>query len=304
MGVVKDIAGQRFGKLIVIERSFPNVDNYAMWKCKCDCGGEIITKGRLLRAGKVKSCGCLQKMAARDANIIDLTGQKFNRLTALHKDDKRKGNYWFFQCECGKIKSIRGTDVKSGRIRSCGCIQKEAVKKYNWQPVDLTGKTFGNLTVLYRVANNADGRTVWHCKCACGNEIDILGNRLLTGNTTSCGCIKSKGNAFIQRILSNYNIPYKSEYQIKTEKGKRFYDFAILNENNDPIRLIEFDGEQHFNENNAWFKDKENFNSLKARDQEKNNWAKEHNIPLVRIPYWERDKITLDMLMGDQYLIK
>ena len=36
----------------------------------------------------------------------------------------------------------------------------------------------------------------------------------------------------------------------------------------------------------------------------KNEWAKKHNIPLVRIPYWERDKITIDDLLGNKYLIK
>lgn len=35
----------------------------------------------------------------------------------------------------------------------------------------------------------------------------------------------------------------------------------------------------------------------------KNEWAKEHNIPLVRIPYWVRDKITLDMILKDEYLV-
>lgn len=35
----------------------------------------------------------------------------------------------------------------------------------------------------------------------------------------------------------------------------------------------------------------------------KNEWAKKHNIPLVRIPYWERDKITLDMILKDEYLV-
>ena len=40
------------------------------------------------------------------------------------------------------------------------------------------------------------------------------------------------------------------------------------------------------------------------RDKEKNQYAIEHNIPLVRIPYTERDNITLDMLLGDKYLIK
>lgn len=35
------------------------------------------------------------------------------------------------------------------------------------------------------------------------------------------------------------------------------------------------------------------------RDHRKNQWCLSHNIPLVRIPYWERDNITLEMLMGD-----
>ena len=39
------------------------------------------------------------------------------------------------------------------------------------------------------------------------------------------------------------------------------------------------------------------------RDAIKNEWAIKNNIPLVRIPYWERDNITLEMIMGDQYLI-
>jgi hypothetical protein len=42
----------------------------------------------------------------------------------------------------------------------------------------------------------------------------------------------------------------------------------------------------------------------KINDKIKNNYAKEKNIPLVRIPYWERDNITLDLIMGNKYLIK
>ena len=44
------------------------------------------------------------------------------------------------------------------------------------------------------------------------------------------------------------------------------------------------------------------FTTQEQRDEEKNQWAKRHNIPLVRIPYYERDNITLEMLLGDEYL--
>lgn len=50
----------------------------------------------------------------------------------------------------------------------------------------------------------------------------------------------------------------------------------------------------------AWGK----LETIQKRDKVKNNYALTHNIPLVRIPYWERDNITLDMIMGNQYLIK
>ena len=39
------------------------------------------------------------------------------------------------------------------------------------------------------------------------------------------------------------------------------------------------------------------------RDLFRNQWAAAHNIPLVRIPYWEKDNITLEMLLGDKYLM-
>lgn len=39
-------------------------------------------------------------------------------------------------------------------------------------------------------------------------------------------------------------------------------------------------------------------------DEIKNNYCKENNIPLVRIPYWERDNISLEKILGKEYLIE
>lgn len=48
----------------------------------------------------------------------------------------------------------------------------------------------------------------------------------------------------------------------------------------------------------------ETVENIQLRDREKDKWAATHNIPLVRIPYTQRDNITLDMLLGNQYLVK
>lgn len=64
--------------------------------------------------------------------------------------------------------------------------------------IDLTGQRFGRLTVLYRAPgkprSNGKYRTMWHCRCDCGNELDINGDSLKKGVSQSCGCYRKEVN--------------------------------------------------------------------------------------------------------------
>lgn len=64
MGKLKDLTGQRFGRLVVIERAEnyvqPSGQKKTQWRCKCDCGNEIITVGYNLTRGLCTSCGCVR----------------------------------------------------------------------------------------------------------------------------------------------------------------------------------------------------------------------------------------------------
>ena len=55
------LEGQRFGRLIALEFAGTTKHRIAKWKCKCDCGNEIITLARSLKRGDTQSCGCLHK---------------------------------------------------------------------------------------------------------------------------------------------------------------------------------------------------------------------------------------------------
>lgn len=55
-----DMTGKRFGSLLVIERTENDHSGYARWKCLCDCGNYTVVRGANLRAGAVRSCGCLK----------------------------------------------------------------------------------------------------------------------------------------------------------------------------------------------------------------------------------------------------
>ena len=57
---VIDLVGQRFGKLLVLERAENSIKGEAQWLCKCDCGNECIITSGNLRYGHTQSCGCLR----------------------------------------------------------------------------------------------------------------------------------------------------------------------------------------------------------------------------------------------------
>jgi hypothetical protein len=99
----------------------------------------------------------------------------------------------------------------------------------------------------YKKTKNGERNIRWGlCKCVCGREIEVNHNNLRTGSTRSCGCVNSRGQDKIIKILLENNINFSTEYMFNDLKGCRDgylrFDFAIFNENNTLIKLIEFDG--------------------------------------------------------------
>jgi|ERR1700730_3329774 len=54
-----ELTGQRFGKLLVLRRSFNKPSRHSLWCCKCDCGNSIVVSATNLKTGHTQSCGCL-----------------------------------------------------------------------------------------------------------------------------------------------------------------------------------------------------------------------------------------------------
>ncbi len=68
MSKLKDLTGQRFGSLTVIERAENTPQGQARWKCKCDCGNETIVRGSQLRRGDIISCHCVTTQRVTERN--------------------------------------------------------------------------------------------------------------------------------------------------------------------------------------------------------------------------------------------
>ena len=123
----KDLTGQRFGRLTVIERSDRKGDN-AFWVCKCDCGNTKTIKSGSLIGGKTTSCGCYSKEITSNTTLKDLTGQRFGRLTVIKRAENRGKNvYWLCKCDCGTIKEVVSRNLIHGCTQSCGCYNMEKI---------------------------------------------------------------------------------------------------------------------------------------------------------------------------------
>lgn len=288
MGKFIDLTNQHFGEWIVLERK-GSKNNQIYWLCKCSCGTVKEVNGNSLRNGSSTNCGCIrkQKMASKCDNLV---GLRFNSLTVLERVDSK----WKCQCDCGAVTYVNTNDLKSNNIKSCKqCGYKNGANK---RTIDLTGQQFGLLTVLEQAESN-NGHTFWKCKCNCGNEKIITGSSLKQGLTKSCGCLKSIGEKTIIEILTQNNILY--EYQ-KTFEDCRFtdtnalaiFDFYVNNQ-----YIIEFDGQQHFYYSDTGWNTKEHFQKLQQRDLFKNEWCKNKNIPIIRIPYTHKDICLEDLLL-------
>jgi hypothetical protein len=229
-----------------------------------------------------------------------LIGQRFGHLTVIEDSGERvyRAIMWKCKCDCGNEKNISTSCLQSGHAKSCGSDNCP----YHHYYEDLTGQKFGKLTAIKPTSMKDGTHMYWLCQCECGNIKEVASGHLKKGAIQSCGCITTSiGEANIKKILEENNIQYKEQISFKDLKNIKplRYDFGIYQDEK-LIRLIEFDGIQHFKEQDYFTHD---LITTQNNDIIKNKYAKDNNIPLVRIPYWERDKMTLEMLLGKEYLV-
>ena len=287
----KDLTGMRFGNLTVIKEAPSN--SSTKWECKCDCGNiTIVFANNLLKGNHTTSCGC-KKFSRYDDDLI---GRVFNRLTVLEKSDKicATGSMWVCQCKCGNIITVSRNHLVTGHTNSCGCFRKDQTSLANSAKIP-TGTHFGKLTVI-KEAYKKNLQTYWECKCECGNVVYVPTAKLNSGHTQSCGCLSSQGELKISTIFNEKGIDFTTQqsfdscrYEDSTRPPR--FDFYVKNN-----YLIEYDGQQHFYPIDHFGGDKQ-FVIQQQRDEYKNQWCKENNIPLIRIPYTKLDTLCIEDLM-------
>lgn len=112
MSALKDLAGQRFGRLLVVARA-ENYKTAAQWSCRCECGNVKVIQGYSLRAGTTTSCGCRQReiastlipaaVAVAVQNRRNKPADKVSYRTAHKRVERAKGKASEHACmDCGQ----------------------------------------------------------------------------------------------------------------------------------------------------------------------------------------------------------
>lgn len=131
-------------------------------------------------------------------------------------------------------------------------------------------------------------------KCSkCGLEFKKQVTKIIHDNVSCPNSSSSKGERKIIDILRKYNIDFEKEYifdDFISNNGFNYkYDFGILL-NEELKAIVEYDGAFHY-EPIEYFGGEERFEIRQRNDEIKDNYCKENNIPLIRIPYWDYENI-------------
>ena len=117
-----NLYGQIFGRLTVIDW-----EGHGKWRCRCECGSEVLVQTDNLKSGNTKSCGCLQKDRASEASHISFIGNRYGKLVVVERvENNRFGHVCYrCKCDCGGETIVDATNLRQGRTNSCGCIKSK-----------------------------------------------------------------------------------------------------------------------------------------------------------------------------------
>lgn len=267
-----------FGHWVVIKYDHTNEHRVKYFLCRCDVCGKI----RPVRASALLSGTSTACSKSCSSSIV---GLRFGRWQVLKKDLSRP-RYVICRCDCGTIRSVFEGTLKQGASLSCGCLKSEHGKRDNENnALDHVGEKHGLL--LIKEAYKKNENYYYICQCECGNTTEVSGKKLFSGQTVSCGCINSKANMRLDKILTAYKIPFKREYRFEDCRDKLPlpFDFALFNSEGELIGLIENNGDQHYSARGTQWNTPERLIYTQKHDYIKQKFAEENHIPLLIIPY-------------------
>lgn len=214
----------------------------------------------------------------------EVHGDKYNYSLVVYSRHKDK-----IQIICpvhGVFNQIAGDHLQGKGCSRCARNVRLTTEEFILRAKQVHGDKYTYSNTVYISGHNKVTIT-----CPKHGDFTIDPQHFLKGIGCS-SCKNSLGSNSVRAWLDNHNISYKAEYKTKECKDKKElpFDFAISDENGKLLGLVEYDGQQHF-EPCSLFGKGQGFMITVLHDAIKNQFCEDNNIPLLRIPYWDKDKI-------------
>lgn len=242
--------------------------------------------------------------------MYDLVGEEYSKLDNIYLGANTK--FSIKHNTCGYEYEIAWSVFQRGnRCPKCSLKQRTFKKTFSNEDIvqkiyELVGDEYTKLDDVY--VSSSTKFPIKHN--ICGHEYEIAWNRFQSGRRCP-KCNESKGEKCIADYLTNKNISFTTQVKFNDcrHKNPLPFDFGIVDDKNMIIALIEFDGIQHFepsrfSNNVNQEQAEEDLKQTQLRDQIKNQYCKENNIPLLRIKYNEDIQERLDNFLVSLSLSK
>lgn len=203
-------------------------------------------------------------------------------------------------------KSVKAKHVINGKIFYTtpylllkGHLYKEyGIKKradaQRWTTEEFKNKVYSLVQDEYTVLGKYTGANnkilMKHNKC--NYEYEVTPSKFINAGRRCPRCRESKGEKAISQFLDKLHVNYQPQFSFEDCRNKEPlpFDFAIFDNDDNIMCLIEYQGEHHY-EIVEHFGGKEKFQIQQKRDEIKRQYCRLNNIKLVEIPYWEFDNI-------------
>lgn len=273
--IVEKVSWERWRKGVILNHSIE----------RCSWKGRLSKEQEKERLGETRMMNCgVEGTIIKYKNSYDITVQFPDGSVNEHK---KYQEFIHGEIQCPTISKLH----TSSKTRSLNCkAKREGMRAVMNCGMECEIIEYRNAYTKGMTVRFTDGKEV---ECSWNN---FIRHSVHNPNLPKCGCVNNSiGEQKIAQILSKYNIVFtrqKTFDDLKSDKNNfMFFDFYLLDQN----LLIEYQGEFHdgvpYKKNPNGVQTKEQWENQKNRDDLKRKWAKEHNINLLEIWYYDKNNI-------------
>jgi Zn ribbon nucleic-acid-binding protein len=252
------------------------------------CGNKfLMTPNHFLGGNRCPTCSAKNAGLKIKDNLESFSkklNEKFpNEYDILSEYITNKTNMTFRHKKCANIFTMKPKQILKDNKFHCPICAKRTLKTTEEFAKEVKEKTNGEYELVSDYINNKTKLNIKHNKC--GNIYFVRPDDFVHGHRCP-HCKKYIGEETIEKWLIENNINYKHKHKFPDCKYKKPLEFDFyLPDNN---MCIEFDGEFHYYE--IYYEG--SLEVQQIRDSIKNNYCKDKNIKMLRIPYWDFDNIS------------